>query len=210
MRADPDADVPSPIDLRTMRDAKEWADAVTAKRPWRSDFFAIFIDTLRPLAGDTFTVLELGSGPGFLAEQILSNLAVGRYSALDFSDAMHSLARQRLVHFTKRVEFLNCDFLDPHWGDGLPHYSAVVTLQAVHELRHKRHTATLYEQVRHRLRPGGIFAVCDHYVGDGGMTDDSLFMNIDEHRSALAQAGFTNIDCRLEKGGMVIHVAQPA
>lgn len=40
-------DVPSPIDLRLMSDAREWEETAMAKRPWRSDFFAAFAAAIR-------------------------------------------------------------------------------------------------------------------------------------------------------------------
>ena len=36
-------------------------------------------------------ILELGSGPGFLAQHVLDIIPVSKYVALDFSEAMHQL-----------------------------------------------------------------------------------------------------------------------
>ena len=193
MPAKTEADVPSPIDLRTMKDAQEWADTVSAKRPWRQDFFSVFAEELRLLPEAQPSVLELGSGPGFLAQHLLRNLTLARYSALDFSDAMHALAKARLGDLSGRVEFLTRDFLSPHWSDSLPQYSAVVTLQAVHELRHKRHAPVLYEQVRNLLSSDGVFLVCDHFSGSGARSNTALFMSLEEHEDLLRQAGFRAI-----------------
>jgi hypothetical protein len=60
-------DVPSPIDLRSATDAGEWAAAAMAKRPWRTDFFAAIADAMAASRRGPARVLELGSGPGFLA-----------------------------------------------------------------------------------------------------------------------------------------------
>ena len=35
-------DVPSPIDLRLMSDAREWEATAMVKRPWRTEFFDCF------------------------------------------------------------------------------------------------------------------------------------------------------------------------
>ena len=64
-------DVPSPIDLRSMSDASEWERTATEKRPWRAEFFEEFADELKTLRPPCRRVLELGSGPGFLASQLL-------------------------------------------------------------------------------------------------------------------------------------------
>ena len=80
-------------------------------------------------------------------------------------------------------------------------------MQAVHELRHKRHAASLYKEVRRVLRPGGLFLVCDHVCGESGSTNASLYMSLDEHRNALGEAGFAAHEVRHE-GGLVLYRAQ--
>jgi len=210
MPTESEIDVPSPIDLRAMVDAREWADAVSAKRPWREDFFRVFVNELRPLAGPQASVLELGSGPGFLAKRVLGELTFGRYTALDFSEAMHTLARERLSDLSNKVEFVLRDFISPQWNEGLPIYNAVITLQAVHELRHKRRAPALYDAVRGLLPKDGMLLVCDHFAGDGGMSNTALFMNKEEHENALRASGFGNVSCLLNQGGMVVYRAQQA
>ena len=203
-------DVPSPIDLRAMRDAAHWAAEVSEKRPWRTKFFEAFAHELRALPDGIGSVLELGSGPGFLAQYLLANLKIDRYIALDFSEAMHSLARERLGTTANAVEFIARDFREPAWIGGLSEISAIVTLQAVHELRHKRRAAALYAQVASLLRPGGLFLMCDHYCGAGGMANDALFMSEPEHVEALAGGGLTGVACVHKEGGMVLYRAETA
>ena len=83
MSGDPD-DVPSAIDLRSMADARDWAASAMLKRPWREEFFRRIAQELAGLDGSGCTVLELGSGPGFLAQRILAALSPVDYIALDF------------------------------------------------------------------------------------------------------------------------------
>jgi len=84
----------------------------------------------------------------------------------------------------------------------------VVTHQAVHELRHKRHAVGLHEQVKDVLKPSGAYLVCDHHLGDGGMSNDQLYMTVDEQRQALLAAGFSSAEAVLVHGGLVLHRAQ--
>ncbi|MBX3619583.1 MAG: class I SAM-dependent methyltransferase, partial [Rhizobacter sp.] len=128
--------------------------------------------------------------------------------ALDFSAPMQVMARERLAQFAGRVDFLVRDLRDPLWGDGLGAFDFVVTHQAVHELRHKRYASTLHAQARERLRPGGSYLVCDHFFGEGGMTNDRLYMTVDEQREALHSAGFAHVHPLLLKGGLVLHHAR--
>jgi len=210
MPIDPHADVPSPIDLRAMRDAAQWADEVSAKRPCRPKFFEVFARELGALPQGVGTLLELGSGPGFLAQFLLAHITSSRYIALDFSEAMHVLARERLGSAATVVEFVTRDFREPDWADGLPPASAVVTLQAVHELRHKRRAAAFYSQVASVLKPGGLFLMCDHYCGIGAMANDALYMSEAEHVAALASSGLKGVACIHKEGGMVLYRAELA
>lgn len=198
-------DVPSPIDLTRMDDAREWAQQAMVKRPWRSEFFAEFARVLDE--GEALRVLELGSGPGFLARHLLEALPQLQYTALDVSAAMHALAAERLGPLQARVSFVERNFREPAWVEGLGSFDHVVTHQAVHELRHKRYTTMLHEQVRGLLAPGGRYLVCDHFAGPGGMKNDQLYMSIDEQRDALQRAGFVRVEPVLLKRGLMLYLA---
>ena len=201
-------DVPSPVDLRNKDDALEWANTAMIKRPWRTEFFDAFLLAINnPNRGATSRILELGSGPAYLAEHVLKALPEVSYVALDFSSAMHDLARQRLGALANRVEFVERSFKGDGWTAGLGQFDWVITNQAVHELRHKGYAPELHRQVRDCLKEGGAYLVCDHYAGEGGMANDQLYMSVDEQRQALEAAGFSSVSRLLLKGGMVLHEA---
>lgn len=201
-------DVPSPIDLRRMDDAREWAETAMSKRSCRVEFFEVFSAVIDQLAqGNSMRILELGSGPGFLAEHLLKALSSIEYVALDFSPAMHELATQRLGTLAERVRFVERSFRDESWPQGLGSFDVVVTLQAVHELRHKRYAADLHSQVREILVPGGSYLVCDHFYGEGGMSNDQLYMSVAEQRAAIESGGFHSVCEMLVKGTLALHHA---
>jgi SAM-dependent methyltransferase len=200
-------DVPSPIDLRQWADAQTWAAQAMVKRPWRVRFFDHMVLALQSGGLEAGRVLELGSGPGFLARHMLCHLPELRYTALDFSPAMHQLAGERLGPLSRCVRFVERDFKALGWQEGLGLFDSVVTMQAVHELRHKRHAVRLHTQVREMLAPQGCYLVCDHHAGEGGMRDEQLYMSVDEQRHALLDAGFTRVDRLLLEGGLVLHRA---
>jgi predicted methyltransferase len=81
-------------------------------------------------------------------------------------------------------------------------------MQDDHELRHKRHAPRFYQEVHQLLRGGGVFLVCDHFVGKGAMTDTALYMTIDEHEAALRAGGFARVELLLQKGGLVLSRAE--
>ncbi len=198
-------EVPSPIDLRLMRDAVEW-ERTAMDRPYREDFFEAITNQLRVSNKPAPTILELGSGPGFLALHILRALPEAKIVLLDFSRAMHDLAARRLAHFVDRVTFIERNFKAPHWGEGLGTHDAVVTIQAVHELRHKDYAKAFHYEVKGLLSPQGQYLVCDHHFGDGGLRNDQLYMTIDEQRVCLRSAGYEVADM-LIKGGRALYRA---
>ena len=183
-------DVPSPINLRDSDDAREWERTALSKRPSRPSFFEAYAEQIRAHTRPIATVLELGSGPGFLVEHLLAKLAHIAYTALDFSGPMHELARMRLGEAAERVRFVERSFKDEDWADELGEFDCVVTHQAVHELRHKRHATRLHRQVATVLPVGGLYLLCDHFSGAGGMVDDQLFMTQEEQKASLIAGGF--------------------
>jgi SAM-dependent methyltransferase len=200
-------DIPSPVDLRLMSDAREWEQSSMDKRPYRTEFFAKFTDEISTHCSSTVKVLELGSGPGFLAEHILRAIPGASYVLLDFSPSMHTLAAARLDKFRERTEYIQRSFKDAGWELDLGKYQCIVTNQAVHELRNKRHASVLHSQVRTLLDAGGNYFVCDHFVGEGGVTNQQLFMTVEEQVEALLRAGFKSVRQVMLKGSLVLHHA---
>lgn len=201
-------EVASPIDLRCLDDAREWESTAMSKRPWRVEFFQAFEQILTSISVENpIRLLELGAGPGFLAEHLLKNVTFKEYVALDFSPAMHQLAAKRLGVLSERVSFITRSFKDAQWADDLGTFDVVVTLQAVHELRHKSYATGLHAQVRKCLVAGGSYLVCDHFSGPQGMHNNELYMSIEEQKQALEAAGFNPVKQVLVKGTLVLHHA---
>jgi len=201
----PDEDVPSPIDFHDLAQARQWERDTIEARPWRPEFFAAFVSTLKRKFDRPFTVLELGSGPGHLEEQILSYCLVSSYAALDFSQAMHQLARERLTRHPSKVDFISRDFRVATWSEGLKPFDALVTMQAAHELRHKRHLVKFLSQAHALLPHGGLMLYCDHYAEAGSQKHPDLYLNREDQPRALETAGFTGVRRLLDKGGMALY-----
>ncbi len=199
-------DVPSPIDLRDPRDAREWERTAQA-RPGRAEIFQAFVRELLALGKSDLTVLELGSGPGFLAAHLLDALPALHLMLLDFSAAMHDLARARLGPRATHVHFVERNFKEAGWSRGLGSFDAVISNQAVHELRHKNHAARLHVEVKEILKPSGVFLVSDHFFGEGGLGNDQLYMAVGEQRNALLGAGFSAVVQVTTAGSLVMHRA---
>lgn len=191
-------EVPSPIDFHLLQNAKDW-ESTAMDRPFRLDMFNEFTESFEANRFDN--ALELGSGPGFLAEYLCKRIPDISLTLLDFSDAMHELARERLKGCRQNIEFVCRDFKDPNWTRGLRRYACVFSNQAVHELRHKSFAKALHEQVKDVLADGGVYLVCDHFFGPAAMKNDQLYMTPEEQVSCIRSAGF-NTEVLLQKGSM--------
>jgi SAM-dependent methyltransferase len=199
-------DLPSPIDFCDPGDAREW-ERTAQERPGRAEMFQAFGHELSRLGKDGPSILDLGSGPGFLAAYLLDALPTVRLTLLDFSAAMHDLARARLGPRAMRASFVERNFKEGGWSQGLGLFDAVITNQAVHELRHKKYASQLHAQVRQVLKPAGLYLVSDHFFGEGSLQNDQLYMTVAEQRNALLAAGFPDAQIVTAAGTLVMHRA---
>ena len=198
---DDEADVPIRVDFRDAATARAWIEDTRIKRPYRPRFFAAFCAAL---AGRSqLRILELGSGPGQLARELLVHCDVHAYVALDFSPAMHALAAEHLGELAQRVTFVTRDFRDAAWPIGLGTFDAVVTLQAAHETRHERHLVPLLTRARTVVAAGGVLLYADHYRTPETKLP-ALFVARDHQPRALERAGFVDVHLRHDEGGMAL------
>ena len=203
-----DTDVPSPIDFSDSEQARRWVEDATIKRPWRPDFFQAFANEIRTHAPDNATIIELGSGPGLLAEEILCSCSLRRYVLLDASHAMHNIAQERLLGFEAQITHVTRDFRSENWTDGLRLSDVVVTMQSVHEVRHWGHVAKLYQKIMSLIVPGGYFLMADHYATPENGRNPSLYFSPHEQRNALIIAGFVDVVLVIDRGDMALYRAR--
>ena len=176
------------------------------KRSWRKDFFDYYANLIRTHASDQCRILELGAGPRFLAQHLLSQLPNIQYTAFDFSEAMHQLAQQKLTPSERaRANYLIGNFKEPEWQNAVNQkYDFIIIHQALHELRHKKYAADFHKKVTTLLEPQGCYLVCDHLYAPHAMQNDQLYMNKQEHIDALKAAAFENIKMPLEIEGLCL------
>lgn len=201
---DDDDDVPIRVDFRDPATARTWIEETRLKKPFRPTFFAAFCAALA--SRRQLRILELGSGPGQLAREILLHCDVGAYVALDWSQAMHDLAAAHLGELAPRVTFVVRDFREPAWPEGLGVFDAIVTMQAAHETRHKRHVVPLFERARTLLVPGGSMLYCDGYLHAETKLPALSFERDDQPR-ALERAGFVDVRLLHDEGNQALYRA---
>jgi hypothetical protein len=130
---------------------------------------------------------------------------VESYTLLDFSEYFLELSRQRLRSFP-RICFAKANFKTEDWYQQLAApYTAVLAMQSIHEIRHKRHVPGLYARIRSLLEPGGLLAVCDGTPRDTtALWQVSLFMTVAEQLNAFASAGFSEVKLEAQKDAMIL------
>jgi SAM-dependent methyltransferase len=208
--ADDGEDVPYGEDWQSIADTTAWTEAADKKRPWRArvrSFISDQVATLRPGA----RVLELGSGPGFLAERVLQCCPhLGSYTLFDFSEPMIAMSRERLARFPT-ASFLLGNFKADDWGRNIEgQFDGILSMQAVHEVRHKRHVPRLYQQIYRVTATSGLVLICDHVPWDDSRWSTALFMTQHEQTHALSAAGFAEVGIAMSIEGLVVYQCRRA
>jgi hypothetical protein len=109
-----DGDSPPGVDFLSEDAARKWAEEAEAKLVSRINFFAAFVHAIIQHRPSIPQVLELGSGPGFLDEYILSRCAdIKRYKALFMTedeqvDAIGAAGFSNVQTVLKTAERLAC------------------------------------------------------------------------------------------------------
>ncbi|HEX6439047.1 MAG TPA: class I SAM-dependent methyltransferase [Candidatus Binatia bacterium] len=185
-------EVPSDHDFFDPAYVKHWTESISRYRPERTRLFEVFAAEAARIKKGTLSVFELGCGPGFLAEALLKSCQIARYTLVDFSPEMLELSRSRLKKFQDRTVFIQADFKKADWTAGIcAGFDLIVSLQAVHELRHASRIPKLYAQLHSLLLPGGTILICDHVNSSSPSAHRAAhFMTVEEHLSTFQKVGF--------------------
>ena len=202
---DDEEDLPIRVDHRDPATARAWLEETRLRKPFRQNFRAAFCAALSSRRG--LRILELGSGPGELAREILLHCDVASFTALDWSQAMHDIAIEHLGDLAPRVSFVVRDFREPTWPADLGAFDAIVTQQAVHETRHRRHALPLFQRARTLLVPGGLMLYCDGYLVDPDGKLAALTLERVDQPRVLERAGFVDVRLLLDEGNMALYSA---
>ena len=200
-----DDDVPIRVDHRDPATARAWIEDTRIRKLFRPNFFAAFCAALS--SRHQIQILELGSGPGQLAREILLHCDINTYVALDWSQSMHDIAAEHLGDLARHVTFVVRDFREPTWPADLGAFDAVVTQQAVHETRHKRHALPLFQRARTLLVPGGLMLYCDGYLVDPGAPLAALALERADQPRVLERAGFVDVRLLHDEGTVALYSA---
>ena len=126
--------------------------------PNRQSKFEAMLDVLGAYLPESFTALDLGSGPGSMSFRMLRRFPKAQVVAIDFDPVLLKIGRESSKEYGRRITWVDADIGVPGWASQLPirTFDAVVSSTAIHWLD-RRKLRRLYEDLPRILRSGGIF-----------------------------------------------------
>jgi SAM-dependent methyltransferase len=172
-----------------------WSDRFVPTEP-RMQLFDMILEQVERLEKPEAGVLELGTGPGYMARHILQRNSSIRYEALDFSDVFLDVARRTLGELASRVVFTNADLMNQDWPRRIASKpDAIISTWALHDLGGQRAVADVYARCFELLPEGGVLVNGDFIKPDGTTWDyEPGRFEINRHLDLLREAGFRNPD----------------
>lgn len=173
-----------------------WADRF-APTPERIELFDVMLSELKTVLSPDGCIVELGIGPGYLADHLLHALPHIQYHGIDFSNPMLNISRRRLKPYAPRIKFSQADLIKDTWWENLSEpANAIVSTWALHDLGSQEHVASVYNDCAQTLRAGGIFLNGDFIKPDNAIHEyEPGRFEIAKHVSLLRSAGFDAAEC---------------
>jgi predicted TPR repeat methyltransferase len=173
-----------------------WADRFVPT-PERLELFDTIIGRVAGGPLPVRHVVELGIGPGYLAERLLGAIPDVTYEGVDFSAPMLEIAARRLHAFADRLRCTRADLLRDDWREQVaPRVGAVVSTWALHDLGGEAVTRSVYAACRALLPAGGILLNGDFVKPDGTVHDyEPGRFPVSRHLELLREVGFRDARC---------------
>lgn len=193
--------------------------------PGHEQFYSWALDLIPARAKQ---ILELGCGSGMFSAMLRQRFPAAELNLIDFSEAMLSLARERLVH-RDGITFHLTDYLTTD----LPAANCtVVSSLSIHHLENEA-KQLLFPRIWRALKPNGVFVNADQVSGptaelearykswwlekvrESGATEqqveDSLYRQredrcatVEDQLQWMRVAGFADADCWFKHGRFAV------
>ena len=176
--------------------ALDWANRFVPT-PERLQLFDTIIQQIDETPLPAPHIVELGIGPGYLAERLLQKIPNVTYEGVDFSTPMLDLASTRLAAHRSRIKFTQADLINEDWGAKVSRpVGAIISTWALHDLGSEKNTQKVYQTCHRLLANGGILLNGD-FVKPAGTQHDyeaGRFL-VSRHLELLQEAGFGAAQC---------------
>jgi trans-aconitate methyltransferase len=188
--------------LRTQEDVAKWTAGLQSRYPERGELMPYIVAQLKALPFPALQVVELGPGPGLLAELLLHKLPRLTYIGFDTSELLLAFARTKLAPFGQRASLIQADLNTDSWLNQRPgEIHAVISLQALPDLGGESHLERIYGLAHRLLAPGGLLLNADFVVLPGQDDPEQPGRrSIPRHLELLQAQGFEQVACPLETG----------
>lgn len=142
-------------------DSRTFIDRGKIYTPRRDELRDAMLDLIPADLDESFQVVELAPGAGWLSAAILDRFPRAFVLALDGSEEMLAETARTLAPFTGRWETRPFQLLDRDWRAALPAgLRAIVSSLAIHHLRGTA-KRDLFADLHDRLTPGGALLIAD-------------------------------------------------
>jgi ubiquinone/menaquinone biosynthesis C-methylase UbiE len=188
---------PFPHDWQSADYVAGWIDHDVARDPERRPLLRKMLSSVSFPSDAELDVLDVGAGYGVVTQEVLAAFRKARVTLQDYSPEMLNQARRRLVGHADRLSYVVADLMDPTWPKqvGGP-FDLAVSAIVLHNLGSREKIFACYPAIYGLLAPGGFFLNCDRFA-DG----------VDEHLTALRDAGFGRVECVWQDAPRAIVVA---
>lgn len=173
-----------------------WADRFVPT-PERLELFNVILSELKSRIPPNGCVVELGIGPGYLADHLLRVMPEIQYYGVDFSSPMLDIARQRLRPHSARVAYVQADLVKDNWWTDIPTpVNAIVSTWALHDLGSQENVEVVYKSCAQVLQDGGMLLNGDFIKPDKVIYEyEPGRFEIAKHIAILRRVGFKNAEC---------------
>ncbi len=142
-------------------DSTTFLDLAELFVPGRDEQTNTLLQLIPARTNEHFTVVELASGEGVLAQAILERFPQCHYIALDGSATMREQLAQKLEQFSNRIEILPFDLAAQAWRSTLPApLRCVLSSLCVHHLSDEG-KRQLFNAMAAQLESGGALLLAD-------------------------------------------------
>lgn len=165
--------------------------------PYRLGLFNIILSELKSRIPPNGCIVELGIGPGYLANHLLGEMPEIQYYGVDFSNPMLDIARQRLKPHSTRVAYVQADLVKDNWWSKIPTpVHAIVSTWALHDLASQENVEVVYKHCAQVLQDGGMLLNGDFIKPDKAIYEyEPGRFEIEKHITMLHRVGFKNAEC---------------
>lgn len=155
--------------------AQHYARRADLVIPRRQEILSLIVELLPFGHDDAIRVLDLGSGIGAPAEQVLQHFPRATVLCVDRSSEMLAICQDNLSEYGGRVAFLEADLAQPAWNASLSRpFDAIVSSLTLNLVPHEA-KQRLYTQCHEMIRPGGWLVLSDRIRGSSDAVDRLYF-----------------------------------